>query len=110
MKGSHQMPNYQAFQLAATDNATTATWITQAQPEPQLGWALVQVAYSDMNYKDALTTNPKSGAIHHYPNTPGSDAAGPILACPPGNFESGTAAVLIGCVVGVQQGGCCAAR
>lgn len=99
------MPNYQAFQLAATDNATTATWITQAQPEPQPGWALVQVAYSDINYKDALTTNPKSGVIHHYPQTPGIDAAGTILACPSGNFEPGTAVVLTGFDVGVKQAG-----
>lgn len=99
------MPDYHAFQLTATDTQTSAAWITQPQPTPQPGWVLIQVAYSDINYKDALTTNPKSGVIHHYPQTPGIDAAGTVLACPSGKFKPGTAVLLTGFDVGVKQAG-----
>lgn len=99
------MADYHALQLTAAGNQTTATWITQPQPTPQAGWTLIQVAYSDINYKDALTTDPRSGVIHHYPQTPGIDAAGTVLACPSGKFTPGTAVLLTGFDLGVKQAG-----
>ena len=41
---------------------------------------LVQVAYSSLNYKDALSVTGNKGVTRKYPHTPGIDAAGQVAA------------------------------
>ena len=39
------------------------------------GDVLIKVAYSSLNYKDALSAIGNKGVTHKYPHTPGIDAA-----------------------------------
>ncbi|HQX75444.1 MAG TPA: hypothetical protein PL074_03990, partial [Thermoflexales bacterium] len=41
---------------------------------------LVRVAYSSLNYKDALSASGNTGVTKTYPHTPGIDAAGVVEA------------------------------
>lgn len=55
-----------------------------------LGDVLVQVHYSSLNYKDALSASGNRGVTRAYPHTPGIDAAGIVVessdsACRPGD-------------------------
>ncbi|MDZ7753900.1 MAG: YhdH/YhfP family quinone oxidoreductase [Gammaproteobacteria bacterium] len=44
------------------------------------GEVLVRVAWSSLNYKDALSATGARGITRHYPHTPGIDAAGVVAA------------------------------
>ena len=43
------------------------------------GDVLIQVKYSSLNYKDALSASGNRGVTKHYPHTPGIDAAGCVV-------------------------------
>lgn len=49
----------------------------------------VQVAYSSLNYKDALSATGNRGVTKSYPHTPGIDAAGTVLASHDARFRVG---------------------
>ena len=53
------------------------------------GDVLIQVKYSGLNYKDALSSFGHKGITRNYPHTPGVDAAGVVLEDKSGTFESG---------------------
>lgn len=69
------------------------------------GDVLIKVAYSSINYKDALTTNPKSGVVRSYPLIPGIDLSGTIVD--PGNspFKPGQEVLVTGYQLGVAHSG-----
>ncbi len=43
------------------------------------GDVLIKVAYSSLNYKDALSASGNRGVTKHYPHTPGIDAVGTVV-------------------------------
>ena len=53
----------------------------QSRPVRELpaGEVLIQVAYSSLNYKDALATQGHPGVVRKFPHVPGIDAAGTVL-------------------------------
>ena len=55
------MVAYQALVLTATESNVTAAYETKLTPALPKTGVLVKVAYSDINYKDRLTMNAKSG-------------------------------------------------
>ncbi|WP_253732266.1 hypothetical protein [Latilactobacillus curvatus] len=61
------MVAYQALVLEQTDTTVSATYQTKLTPDLAKDGVLVKVAYSDINYKDRLAMNPKSGVLRHYP-------------------------------------------
>ena len=50
---------------------------------------LIQVHFSSLNYKDALSAIGNKGITKQYPHTPGIDAAGVIVASINDNFVEG---------------------
>ena len=70
------------------------------------GDTLVQVAYSTLNYKDALAITGKSPVVRKFPMIPGIDLAGTVISCASGKFKPGDAVLLNGFGVGeVHCGG-----
>ena len=53
------------------------------------GDALVRVAYSSLNYKDALSATGARGVTRKYPHTPGIDAAGVVESSTSAQFQPG---------------------
>ncbi len=53
------------------------------------GDVLVKVAWSSLNYKDALSATGNRGVTRNYPHTPGIDAAGTVAESRHPDFTAG---------------------
>jgi len=98
--------------------AFTALWITETPDgryqrslvERQVsdlpaGDVLIQVAYSSLNYKDALSASGNRGVTRQYPHTPGVDAAGYVVASTDPAFRVGEAVLVTGYDLGMNTAG-----
>lgn len=72
---------YKAYEITETANGSFERNITTKNTSelPQNG-TLIKVAYSSLNYKDALSATGNKGVTRKYPFTPGVDAAGVVVA------------------------------
>jgi alcohol dehydrogenase len=69
---------------------------------------LVQVFYSSLNYKDALSSSGHRGITRNFPHIPGIDAAGIVLNDPTGKFKAGSQVIITGFDLGMNShGGLC---
>ncbi|MEO3880070.1 acrylyl-CoA reductase (NADPH) [Rheinheimera fenheensis] len=70
------------------------------------GDTLIKVAYSTLNYKDALAITGKAPVVRKFPMIPGIDLAGTVISCSTGKFKAGDEVLLNGFGVGeVHCGG-----
>ncbi|MCH2057271.1 MAG: oxidoreductase [Thalassotalea sp.] len=70
------------------------------------GDTVINVAYSTLNYKDALAITGKSPVVRKFPMVPGIDLVGTVESCSSGKFNVGDQVVLNGFGVGeVHCGG-----
>ncbi len=69
------------------------------------GELLVRVAYSSLNYKDALAASPNGGIVKAYPFVPGIDLAGTVVSSEDSRFREGDAIVATGYELGVSHFG-----
>ncbi len=77
--------------------------LTEADLPP--GEILVQVAYSSVNYKDALACLPNGKVARKYPLVPGIDLAGVVVESSDPAFQPGQAVLATGFEIGVSQHG-----
>ena len=75
---------------------------TSALPE---GDVLVRVAYSSLNYKDALSATGHPGVTRKFPHVPGIDAAGTILESRSAEWREGDEVLVTGFELGVSRWG-----
>lgn len=66
---------------------------------------LIQVAYSSLNYKDALSATGHKGITRHYPHTAGCDAAGIIVESQHNEFVTGEKVLVTGYDLGMNTDG-----
>ena len=71
-------------------------------PEGEL---LVEVAYSSLNYKDALSAIGNRGVTRSYPHTPGIDAVGTVAHSTDGRWSVGDEVLLTGFDLGMNTAG-----
>jgi acrylyl-CoA reductase (NADPH) len=69
------------------------------------GEVLIEVKYSSLNYKDALSASGNKGVTRKYPHTPGIDAAGVVAQCSSGTFAAGDQVVVMGFDLGMNTPG-----
>jgi acrylyl-CoA reductase (NADPH) len=69
------------------------------------GDLLVQVHYSSLNYKDALSATGHPGVTREFPHTPGIDAAGTVVSCEGGTFAPGDRVIITGYDLGMETDG-----
>lgn len=69
------------------------------------GDVLVRVAFSSLNYKDALAAQGHSGVVRKLPHVPGIDAAGTVVESGDPRLGPGTAVVITGNELGAGQWG-----
>lgn len=74
------------------------------------GDVTVRVAYSTLNYKDALAITGKSPVVRKFPLVPGIDCAGTVASSTHPDFKPGDRVVLNGWGVGESHGGGLAQR
>ena len=66
---------------------------------------LVNVKYSSLNYKDALSANGNKGVTRTYPHTPGIDAAGIVVSSSNKTFKEGDEVIITGFDLGMNTSG-----
>lgn len=83
-----------------TRNIVTRT--TDDLPEGEL---LVNVHYSSLNFKDALSATGNPGVTRNFPHTPGIDAAGEVVECSDGSFATGDKVIVTSYDLGMETDG-----
>lgn len=79
--------------------------VTRALDELPAGEVLVNVQYSSLNYKDALSATGNKGVTRNYPHTPGIDAAGIVQSSSVDAYAAGDAVVITGYDLGMNTDG-----
>jgi len=69
------------------------------------GDVLINVKYSALNYKDALSASGNKGVSKHYPHTPGIDAAGIVANSTVQEFKEGDEVIVTGYDLGMNTPG-----
>ena len=69
------------------------------------GEVLVDVAYSSLNYKDALSATGNPGVTRNFPHTPGIDAAGTVAESSVEALSPGDQVIVIGFDLGMNTAG-----
>jgi len=77
--------------------------ITAAELPP--GDVLVKVAYSSLNYKDALACQAHPGVVRKLPHVPGIDAAGEVVESTSPDYQSGDEVLVTGYDLGTTHWG-----
>lgn len=97
---------FKALWVKSTGNKqfsqTIATRTLDSLPDHEL---LVDVHYSSLNYKDALSATGNPGVTREYPHTPGIDAAGVVLEDKSGRFKAGDKVIVSGYDLGMNTPG-----
>lgn len=80
--------------------------VEMTESELSAGEVLVDVAYSGLNYKDALAVTGRGKILRHYPLNAGIDLAGTVRESRVPQFQAGDAVLVNGCGLGeVHDGG-----
>ncbi len=69
------------------------------------GDVLIQVKYSSLNYKDALSATGNRGVTKKYPHTPGIDASGIVVDSNNDTFQPGDEVLVTGYDLGMNTSG-----
>lgn len=69
------------------------------------GDILINVKYSSLNYKDALSATGSPGVTRNYPHTPGIDAAGIVAESNDDNLRAGDKVLVTGYDLGMNTSG-----
>ncbi len=69
------------------------------------GEVLINVQYSSLNYKDALSASGNKGVTRKYPHTPGIDAAGVVAESSSSDFKVGEQVLVTGYDLGMNTSG-----
>lgn len=104
---------FKAIQLSRIDERFSRDVIDledDALPDLGEGTVTLQVAYSTINYKDALALTNTSPIVRKWPMVPGIDGAGVITASQHPRFTPGSAVILNGWGAGEIHWGCLAQR
>ena len=69
------------------------------------GEVLIEVSYSSLNFKDALSASGNKSVTREYPHTPGIDAAGVVVSSSNEQFSTGDQVIVIGYDLGMNTAG-----
>lgn len=96
---------YRALIVEENNQAYVRSIKTKTTDQLPAGELLIQVAYSSLNYKDALSATGNKGVTKRYPHTPGIDAAGIIEHSDFPGFKKGDSVIVTGYDLGMNTDG-----
>ena len=100
------MERFKAFKLAETPEKKIRTeFVEMTLDDLDPGDVVIRVAYSDVNYKDALAATGKGKILRRASCVGGIDLAGTVVSSENGEFKKGDAVVGIGFELGVSHHG-----
>ncbi|GAA6146206.1 YhdH/YhfP family quinone oxidoreductase [Thalassolituus maritimus] len=94
-----------AYRVDVSGRDITASWQEREEGELPAGDVLIEVSYSSVNYKDALSANGNKGVTKEYPHTPGIDAVGTVVSSEDAGFSAGDKVVVFGYDLGMNTEG-----
>ena len=96
---------YNAFVVDEIEDQFKSSIKSLPLPELQDGFVLIDVLYSSLNYKDALSASGNKGVTKSYPFTPGIDAVGKIRQSKDKNLKVGDEVIVTGYDLGMNTNG-----
>ena len=96
---------FNAFWIEKSDSGFTQSVIERDVEDLPEGEVLIDVAYSSLNYKDALSATASPGVTRNYPHTPGIDASGIIAESSDSKLSVGDEVIVIGFDLGMNTPG-----
>jgi acrylyl-CoA reductase (NADPH) len=97
---------FRTMVVSETSEKTFVRKITQkALGDLPAGELIIEVKYSSLNYKDALSATGNKGVTKKYPHTPGIDAAGVVADSTTKSFGVGDQVVVMGYDLGMNTSG-----
>lgn len=98
--------NFKAMVVSETAEKTFPREIKQrALSDLPAGELIIEVKYSSLNYKDALSATGNKGVTRKYPHTPGIDAAGVVADSTTRLFNVGDEVTVTGFDLGMNTSG-----
>jgi len=96
---------FKAYRLSEADKKITAQFVECALEDLDPGELVVRVAYSDVNYKDALAATGKGRILLRPECIGGIDLAGTVVSSSVPQFAKGDAILAVGHLLGVKHHG-----
>lgn len=98
--------SFKAMVVSETADKKCVREIKQRElSELPAGELIIEVKYSSLNYKDALSASGNKGVTRKYPHTPGIDASGVIVDCSNRTFAVGDQVIVTGFDLGMNTSG-----
>src|SRR6266576_3106887 len=103
------MPLPQTFKAMVVSETAEKTFVREirerALSDLPAGELIIDVKYSSLNYKDALSATGNRGVTKKYPHTPGIDAAGLVADSTTKSFGVGDPVIVMGFDFGMNTAG-----
>lgn len=99
------MEKFKAYRLTEVDRKIRAEFVECTLDELDPGELVVRVAYSDVNYKDALAATGKGRILMRPSCIGGIDLAGTVVSSTDARFAKGDAILAVGHLIGVKHHG-----
>jgi acrylyl-CoA reductase (NADPH) len=99
------MDNFQALVARKNDDRIDCAVEALAESDLPPGEVTIRVAYSSVNFKDALAVTPNGGVVRDYPIVPGIDLAGEVVESQSADFAVGDAVLAHGYEIGTGRHG-----
>ncbi len=97
---------FRRLSVSVSASGEVSRTIEEAGPEDlDTGELLIRVAYSSLNYKDALSASGNKGISRFYPHTPGIDAAGVVVRSSHTDIKEGEKVIVTGFDLGMNAKG-----
>jgi putative YhdH/YhfP family quinone oxidoreductase len=99
------MQPFLAYRIFNEDGKTTSRFVQMVLDELDSGEVVIRVAYSGVNYKDALAATGVGKVIRRFPCVGGIDAAGVVESSQDERFKPGDEVIVTGYDMGVAHDG-----
>ncbi|MDF1765692.1 MAG: YhdH/YhfP family quinone oxidoreductase [Gammaproteobacteria bacterium] len=100
------MTSYTAYEVSeSADGAYTGAIVQKQQADLPAGDILIEVFYSSVNFKDALSASGNKGVTRHFPHVPGIDAVGKVVESSTESLPVGTDVIVTGYDLGMGTAG-----
>lgn len=99
------MHSFKAFLIEEKDGSTTGRLLEMTESQLDPGEVLIKVAYSSVNYKDALAATGAGRIIRRYPCVGGIDLSGTVANSTDPRFKTGDQVIATSFDIGVAHHG-----
>jgi putative YhdH/YhfP family quinone oxidoreductase len=99
------MDSFRALVARQDGETITAAIETLEAADLQPGDVTIRIAYSSVNYKDALALTPRGGVVREYPLVPGIDLTGEVIESTSAEFPVGAKVLAHGYDIGTGRHG-----